>query len=258
MSAVEPETLVDHIAELRRRLIWVLVIFLIAIVVTFIFVDPIYYALVNDASRLFPGMGEIELTVLGPGEILKVYFTVAGLAAFGLTIPFLLYHLWAFIKPALEEREAKLAYKFLPLVAGMFFAGILFGYYFVFPMLYKFLYQLGVDRFNIMYTAANYFGFMTNIVIPFGLIFEMPVAVLFLSRIGILAPHTLVKVRKYAYLALVIVASMISPPDLIAHLSVAGPMILLYELSIIIAKWSWKNREKAMQAAEARLAQEEA
>jgi sec-independent protein translocase protein TatC len=255
--STEQETLVSHIAELRKRVIWVLVIFLINLVIAFVFVDPIYYALVNDANRLFPGMGEIELTVLGPGEILKVYFTVAGLAAIGLTIPFLLYHIWQFIKPALEEHEKKLAYKFIPLVFGMFFFGIAFGYYFVFPLLYKFLYQLGAERFQLMYTAANYFGFLTNIVIPFGFIFEMPVAVLFLSRIGILAPHTLINVRKYAYLVLVIIASMISPPELISHISVAAPMILLYELSIVVAKWSWKKREQALLEAEARLAREE-
>ncbi|MBL0389211.1 twin-arginine translocase subunit TatC [Tumebacillus sp. ITR2] len=239
----EEQPLVSHLSELRKRIIWVLVIFLINLIITFVFVDPIYNFLVNDANRLFPEMGPIKLTVLGPGEILKVYFTVAGMAAIGLTLPFLLYHVWKFISPALEEREAKVAFRYIPLVLGMFLAGISFGYFLVFPLLYKFLYELGSSRFTISYTASNYFSFLNMMVVPFGLIFEMPVAVMFLSRIGILAPQTLVKVRKYAYFVMVIIASMISPPELTSHLAVATPMILLYEISIVISKWSWRKRQ---------------
>lgn len=246
----EEQPLVSHLSELRKRIIWILVIFVINLIITFVFVDPIYNFLVQDASRMFPEMKEIKLTVLGPGEILKVYFTVAGMAAIGLTIPFFLYHVWKFIKPALEEREAKVAFRYLPLVFFMFAAGIAFGYFLVFPLLYKFLYDLGSERFVLNYTASNYFSFLNMMVVPFGLIFEMPVAVMFLSRIGILTPNTLIKVRKYAYFVMVIVASMISPPELTSHLAVATPMILLYELSILVSKWSWKKRN-AMLAAQA-------
>jgi sec-independent protein translocase protein TatC len=254
----EDQALVDHLAELRRRIIWTLSIFLVFLVVTFLFVNEIYAWLINDSFRMFPDMGELKLTVLGPGEILRVYFTVAGLAAVGLTLPFALYHVWKFIEPALEATEARLAYRFLPLVFGVFIAGILFGYYFIFPLLYKFLYQLGIQHFEVQYTAANYFSFMANMVIPFGFIFEMPVAVMFLTRIGILTPHMLVKVRKYAFFAIIVVASMISPPDLIAHLSVAAPMVLLYEISITVSKWMYKKRLKVLAEQEAQWASEEA
>lgn len=258
MTPEQDQPLVDHLAELRRRIIWLLVIFLINLIIAFFFVDNIYKYLVSDATRLFPEIGEFKLAVLGPGEILKVYFTVAGLAAIGLTIPFLLYHTWQFIKPGLEEREAKLAYRFLPLVFGMFVAGISFGYFFIFPMLFKFLVKIGQQQFDVFFTASNYFSFMTNIVVPFGFIFEMPVAVMFLSRIGILSPHVMTKFRKYAYFVMVIIASMISPPELTSHLSVAAPMILLYEVSIIISKWMWNKRAQAIAEAEARLVEEEA
>jgi sec-independent protein translocase protein TatC len=248
---------VEHLAELRKRIIWTLIVFVIFLVVAFVWVQPIYQFLVNDAARLFPELKMDKLVALGPGEILRVYFTVAGLAALGLTLPFLLYQIWAFVRPALEEHEARIARRFLPVVLGMFVFGILFGYYFIFPLLYKFLYQLGSETFTLQYTAANYFSFMANMVIPFGFIFEMPVAVMFLTRIGILAPQTLIKVRKYAYFVIVVIASMISPPDFVSHLSVAIPMILLYEVSIQVAKWSWRKREKALAEAEARLAEEE-
>lgn len=253
----QDQHLVSHLAELRKRIIWTLVVFLVFLAVTFIWVQPIYEFLVNDATRLFPEMKMDRLVALGPGEVLRVYFTVAGLTALGFTLPVLLFQIWAFIRPALEEREAQMALRFLPLVLGMFVFGILFGYYFVFPLLYKFLYQLGSQTFTLTYTAANYFGFMSNIVIPFGFIFEMPVAVMFLTRIGILTPQTLIKVRKYAYFGIIVIASMISPPDFVSHLSVAAPMIVLYEVSILIAKWSWKKRLKSLAEQEARYAAEE-
>jgi sec-independent protein translocase protein TatC len=254
--SLQDQALVDHLAELRKRLIWTLVFFIVCLCFTFYFVNEIYDWLVSDATRLFPELGPIKLTVLGPGEILKVYLTVAGLAAVGLTLPFLLYQVWGFIKPALSEREARLAFRFLPLVLGMFLLGICFGYFFIFPMLFKFLVKIGQGRFQEMFTASSYFSFMTNMVLPFGLIFEMPVAVMFLTRIGIIAPQTLTKIRKYAYLAIIVIASMISPPDFVSHLSVAAPMVLLYEISILISRWMFKIRQKALLDAEIRFAEE--
>lgn len=253
----QDQQLVGHLAELRKRIIWVLGIFLVNLIIGFVFVQDIFHLLINDATRLFPELPELKLTVLGPGETLKVFFTIAGFAGLGLTLPFLLYHVWAFIRPALEEHEAKVAFRFLPLVFGMFVVGISFGYFLVFPLLYKFLYDLGTEMFTLQYTAHNYFSFLNMMVLPFGFIFEMPVAVMFLTRIGLLTPQTLVKIRKYAYFAMVVIASMISPPEFTSHIAVAAPMILLYELSIFISRWMWKKREKAMREAEARMVVEE-
>ncbi|HEU4965357.1 MAG TPA: twin-arginine translocase subunit TatC [Bacilli bacterium] len=253
----QDQNLVEHLAELRKRLIRVLLFFLVALILSFIYVQDIYHFLLADATRMFPELPEVKLTVLGPGETLKVFFSLAGVAGLGLTLPFLLFQVWSFIRPALEEREAKVAFRFLPLVFGMFVAGILFGYFLVFPLLYKFLYELGSQEFVLNYTASNYFSFMNMMVMPFGFIFEMPVAVMFLTRIGLLAPKTLVKVRKYAYFVMIIIAAMISPPEFTSHLAVATPMILLYEISILVSKWMWRKREKALQEAEARLAAED-
>jgi len=250
VSTTRDQGVVEHLTELRKRIIRVLWFFLAAMVLTFCFVDQIYDFLVQDAERLFAD--KERLIVLGPGEIVKVYFTVAGLAAIVLTIPYLMYQAWAFVRPALTEVEAGAVYRYLPLVIIMMFGGLAFGYFFIFPLLFDFLYQLGIQHFDIQYTAGNYFGFLANIVLPFAIIFELPVAVMFLTRIGLLAPQMLTKVRKYAYFVLVIIASMISPPEIISHLSVAAPMILLYEVAIIVSKWTFKKRQAllAAQAAE--------
>jgi sec-independent protein translocase protein TatC len=252
----QEETLVSHLSELRKRLIWTLSFFVAMLLVTFFYVEELYNFFVQDASRMFPELGEIKLAVLGPGEIVKVYFMVAGLSAFTLTIPFLMYQIWAFVKPALEEREARVIGRYIPLILLVFLAGILCGYFFVFPLLFKFLYDIGTQQFIISFTASNYFSFMMSLVFPFGLIFEMPVAVLFLTRLGIITPALLTKNRKYAYFAIVVIASMISPPELISHLSVAAPMILLYEISISVARFAFRKRQQMLDEQEAMYASE--
>lgn len=252
----QEETLVSHLTELRRRLIWTLSFFVAMLLVTFAFVTDLYDFFVLDASRLFPELGEFKLAVLGPGEIVKVYFMVAGLTAITLTIPFLMYHIWAFVKPALLERESRVIGRYIPLIFLVFVAGILFGYFFVFPLLFKFLYQIGTQQFIISFTAYHYFSFMMSLVFPFGLIFEMPVAVMFLTRLGIITPTLLTKNRKYAYFGIVVIASMISPPELISHLSVAAPMILLYELSITVSRVAFRSRQRMLAEQEALYADE--
>ncbi|TCP52381.1 sec-independent protein translocase protein TatC [Tumebacillus sp. BK434] len=236
------QTILEHLAELRGRLIWTLVTFILLVMIAFLFVTDLFHYLASDATRMFPEIGEIKMTVLGPGEILKIYFLLAGAAALGLTLPVLLYHAYRFLAPAVDQEVRRHFLKFLPLVAGMFCVGILFGYFVVFPVMFKFLYTLGMEQFNVMFTAGNYLGFLTNVVLPFGFIFELPVAVAFMTALGIITPFMLARSRRYAYLICVIIASLISPPELVSHLMAAVPMILFFELSITVSRFVWKKR----------------
>lgn len=236
--------LVEHLADLRKRLIITLVFFVVFLILSFAYVDRIFAFLKRAAG---PG---VQLTALGPGEVLRIYFMIAGLVAIGLTIPFALWQLWLFVAPALNKEEKKVTLRYIPAVLIMFVLGVSFAWFIVFPMLYGFLIRLGSQEFNMMITAANYFSFMTNILLPFGFIFEMPVVVLFLTRLGILSPERLSRMRKYAYLVLVIIASMISPPELISHISVSIPMILLYEVSVLLSRWAYRKRSAALAAYE--------
>lgn len=235
-----PQSLVEHLAELRKLLIQTLLFFIAALAVCFTFVDHILHWLEWPAYRA--GLG--RPTVLGAGEVVRVYFMVAGAAATGVTLPFALFQMWRFVAPGLTPRERRIALAYIPAGAAVFVAGVAFGYFFVFPLVFQFLIRLGAEEFNIQVTAANYFGFMMNIVVPLGLISELPLATMFLTRLGILTPAFLGKMRKYAYLVLVIVGSMITPPDFVSHLSVTVPMILLYELSVSVSKWVWKRQQQ--------------
>jgi sec-independent protein translocase protein TatC len=232
-------SLVEHLADLRRRLIAVMVVFVLFLLVSFLFAGRIFSFLKSAAAP------EIPLTVLGPGDVLHLYFMIAGITALAFTLPFALYQIWAFVSPGLTREEKALALRYIPGVFLMFLLGLLFAWFLVFPMLFSFLMRLGSKDFQMMITAANYFSFLINITVPFGFIFEMPMVVLFLTRIGVITPQRLVKIRKYAYLLLVIIGSMISPPEFVSHLSVSVPLILLYELSIAVARWGYRKRLSA-------------
>lgn len=235
-------SLVQHLEDLRRRLIATLVFFVIMLIVSFVFVGKIYRFLVR------PLLGQ-HLMVLGPAEPIRVYFMIAGIVALGVTLPFALFQLWKFVSPALMEKERKITLRFIPAIFLIFVGGVLFGYFVVFHMLLQVLLKIAREDFVVNLTAANYFGFLVNITLPFGFLFEMPLVMMFLTRLGIVTPKRLAKMRKYAYFVLVIIASILSPPELISHLSVAVPLILLYEISIMISRFAYRKKLESIEKA---------
>jgi len=230
---VRLEGVVRHLAELRRRIIYVLIAFVISLAGCIAVVGRIYHFL------LLPG---VRLAILGPGDVVRIYFLLGSVAALVPVTPFAAWQVWLFVAPGLRERERRYAARLIAPVALMFVAGVSFGYFLVFPRIYRFLIFLGQQNFRMFITANEYFGFMVNIVVPFGIVFELPVAVVFLTRLGLINPRMLRKVRKYAYLVCVILGTLISPPELVSHLSVTVPMILIYELSIVLSALADKRR----------------
>lgn len=236
---IDQAQLVNHLEEIRRRLVYILITFLLFGFAALAYANPIISYLRRAAKT---GGEEMKLLVLGPGDVMHVYFLIAGVVAIICTLPFLIWHVWRFISPALGERERKMAVRYIPGILAMFVLGILFAWYIVFPMIFKFLMKLGSSQFDMMISASNYFGFMCSIILPLGLLFEMPVVVMLLTSLGLVKPASLVKIRKYAYFVLVIVATMISPPDYVSHLSVAIPLLLLYEVSVVASRFVYRRR----------------
>lgn len=235
-------SLVDHLADLRKRIIWTLVWFMIFLVGSFYYVGDIFNWLQSSVKT------DIKLTVLGPTEVIRIYLMVAGLAAMILTLPIAIYQVWRFVAPALTPKEQRVTLTFIPGITLTFVAGLAFGFFFIFPVLFQFLMTLGAQDFAMMITADKYFGFMMNIVIPFGFLFELPVVVMFLTRLGIVTPQFLSKNRKYAYFLLVVVGVVLSPPDFMSDFIVSMPLLLLYEISVALSKWTYKRRLKALAA----------
>lgn len=236
-------TLVEHLTDLRKRIISSAIVMIVAFVLALVFVNRIFGVLE------YP-LGNVRLAVLGPGDVIQIYFMLAGLVALGVTLPFLLYQVWKFVKPALSPKESKFALSMLPFALLMFAAGVSFAYFVTFPILLHFLLTLASKHFTVVLTAQRYFGFLTSLILPFGLIFEMPIALLFLTQIGVITPRVISRMRKYAYLTIIVIASIISPPELISHLSVATPMMALYEISILLCRVHARNmaRREAREA----------
>lgn len=228
--------LVNHLTELRNRIIWILVIFVIVFIASF--------TITGDVVDYFKARaGGITFNVFAPADALKLYMQFAFVIALVITFPFILYHLWRFVSPGLRENERKSAGIFIIPATLLFIAGLAFGYYVLFPMLLafmvKFAVELGTQQ---TFGIAQYFNTMFNLVVPFALLCELPVVVMFLTRLRILNPKRMAKIRGYAYIVLVIIGTAISPPDFISDFLVIVPLILLYEVSIFISRVIYRKQ----------------
>ncbi|MFZ7944212.1 MULTISPECIES: twin-arginine translocase subunit TatC [Bacillaceae] len=240
--------LVDHLEELRKRIIISALAFVAFFIVGFIYVDDIYKWFV----------GNQKLLVLGPSDIMWIYFMLAGVVAIAGTIPVLALQIWMFVKPALRPIERKITLSYVPALFLLFISGLAFGYFAIFPMVLNFLVNIGQDMFVTNFTAERYFSFILNMTLPFGILFELPVVVMFLTSLGIINPFVLAKIRKYAYFVLIIIAVVITPPDFMSDFVVTLPLLLLYEVSINLSKFVYRKRLKKQQDAEQEEEKEEA
>jgi sec-independent protein translocase protein TatC len=226
--------LTEHLAELRKRLIITLGTFFVALCGAFVFVEQIYEWLTRDLER--------KLQTLGPSDVLWVYLMIAGVIAVAVTIPVAGYQLWRFIVPGLKPSERRASLLFIPPLAILFVVGLAFGYFIIYPMVLSFLTDLASGHFETNYTAERYFRFIINMTVPFGVLFEMPVVVMFLTSLGILNPLRLAKIRKMAYFILTITAVTITPPDIVSDILVTVPLFLLYEISIGLSRFVYRRR----------------
>ncbi|MEF2094310.1 twin-arginine translocase subunit TatC [Bacillus sp. CFBP9009] len=226
--------LIEHLDELRQRIIKVVSAFILFFVGAFIFVRDIYDWLIRDLDG--------KLVVLGPSDILWVYMAISCVFAIAATIPVAAYHTWKFIAPALTKDESKVTLRFIPGLFILFIIGICFGYFVLFPIVLGFLMSMSAGQFETMFTAEKYFLFIINLILPFGFLFEMPLVVMFLTRLGILNPVRLARARKLSYFVLIVVSIMITPPDFISDILVIIPLLVLYELSVTISKVVYKQR----------------
>ncbi|MFB9760790.1 twin-arginine translocase subunit TatC [Ectobacillus funiculus] len=230
---------VEHLEEFRRRLFIILGCFFIFLIFDFVYVKDIYKILTQSLP--------FKLTILGPSDILWIYFSISGIIALALTIPVASFQCWLFVRPGLHAHERKAALMYIPFLFILFVTGLLIGYFFVMPNVFRFINYLGKNMFIEMYTVDKYFGFVFNLVVPFAVCFDMPVILMFLTSIGIVNPVYLKKMRRYAYFILVVVACCISPPDFVSHISVSIPLILLYECSVLLSNLAYKKRRKREQ-----------
>ncbi|GLX70453.1 twin-arginine translocase subunit TatC [Paenibacillus glycanilyticus] len=230
--------LIGHLTELRKRLIYVAGWFLASLGAG-LYAAPKILTFVK--SHL--GSIEVEWSVFALSDGIAVYMKCALLVGIILTLPFLLYHLWAFARPGMTDAEAKSTLVYVPTSSLLFVCGVLFGYTVALPMMIRFMIKvnqsMGAQE---VYGIQHYMSFLISFLLPMGVAFEMPLAMTFLTRIGLLTPDKMKQVRKYAYVGLAVVGTLISPPDFVSHLSVTVPLIILFEISAFISTRYYKRK----------------
>jgi sec-independent protein translocase protein TatC len=220
--------LVDHLGELRSRLMASLAAFGVACGLCF-WQNHQVLQIVNA-----PLHGR-KLLTLGVAEPFTTTFTMSAYAAIVLTLPVLLYQLYAFIAPAVSKEQRKVAVPLLLMVPVLFIAGVSFGYFVVAPAALKFLLHFNSDEFHIQLRASEYYSFMAMTLASVGILFQVPVGVLALSKLGVVTPEMLRSKRRMAYLVCTIVAAALPGVDPVSMILETVPLIVLYEVSIWLA-----------------------
>ncbi|HLR08087.1 MAG TPA: twin-arginine translocase subunit TatC [Bacillota bacterium] len=231
--------IVEHLSELRNRLIITAVCFIILFIISFVFVKQIY--------GFFESGIDFELTITSPGDTIWIYFTMAGIVAIAGTLPILSLQIWLFIKPGLTKAERKATWPYIPAIFLLFIGGLAFGYFIFIKLILPFLLRLNDGMFNQLFTVDRYFKFLFRMTFPFAILFEIPIITMFLTSLGILTPHFLRRSRKYAYFILLIVGALVTPPDVVLQITVAIPLFILYEISIYLSHIVYRKKQRKHQ-----------
>ncbi|MDO4877903.1 MAG: twin-arginine translocase subunit TatC [Neisseria sp.] len=231
----QAQTLAEHLTELRRRLIWTLAVIFAAFLAAMPFAQKIYVFVAQPLMASLPkGTSMIATDVVAP---FFVPVKVALMAAFLLTLPHTLYQVWAFVAPALYRNEKRLI---VPLVLSsllLFACGMAFAYFAVFPLMFKFLAGITPEGVSMATDIDKYLSFVLGMFVAFGAVFEVPVVVLLLYRMGVVSLAQMRLARPYVVVGAFVVAAIITPPDILSQVLMAVPMVLLYEAGLLLAGW---------------------
>jgi sec-independent protein translocase protein TatC len=233
-------TLVEHLDELRHRLIVCLVVFAVALALCF----WQNHLLLEIAQHPLPS-GHKKLTTFSVTEPFTTTLTVSAYGAAILSAPFILWELYSYVLPAFSPGEKRVVLPILLLFPILFVGGVAFGYFAVMPAALHFLLNFNDAQFNIQVRAGDYYSFFSMTMLACGLVFQLPMAILAVTRLGIVRIEQLTKNRRYAYLIIAIIAAALPGVDPVSMLIEMVPLLVLFELSILLARWFGRPREGA-------------
>lgn len=240
--------LTTHLGELRTRLFWILGSWLAATAGAWSFRDPIFGYLLLPATQALAtlGHGAGPLQAIAPTEILFTHIKCALLAGFLFSLPITLWHLWSFVAPGLYASEKRATLPFVLISTLLFLGGALFGHTYVFPVIYRFFAGFSSDYVQAAWTMQEVFSMNVQLILAFGVGFELPIVVYFLALTGIAEPRALLRGTKYGVLASFVVGAVLTPtPDIVTQALLAGPLSLLYLLGVGAAYLLAPRRRKA-------------
>lgn len=239
LAVDDKQTLMEHFAALRRAILISVVAIIAASLICFNYNEQLL-SLVTYPLR----STNQQLIVTGVTEAFFVKLELSFLAGFVVAFPVVSWAIWGFFKPALYPHERKYIYVLFPVTILLFIAGVLFAYFAILPLVLKFFVFIAGQNLQTMFKVDQYVSFVTSFALPFGIVFELPVLTFFGAKIGFVKPEFLSKNRKYAILVIVILAGVLTPgPDPISQIMMAVPVYVLFEVSVIVAKFA-KPRQK--------------
>lgn len=231
----------EHLKELRTRLIHSLIAVAVGFGVAYGFSEQIFRILLLPLLKVMPK--DLKLVYTGLPEAFLVYMKVGLIGGLILAAPVVFYEIWKFIEPGLYQKERRYAIPFV-LVASAFFAiGVTFAYFVVFPFGFQYFLSFSNDYIQPMISVKEFLGFSMKMLFAFGVVFELPVFAFFFSKVGLVTGQQLATFRRYAIVIIFIVAAILTPPDIFSQSLMAVPLLFLYEVSIVVAKVFGKKPE---------------
>jgi sec-independent protein translocase protein TatC len=241
----KPMPLLDHLIELRRRLMWSAATFLICFFIAYYFSSDIYYFLAEPLANVLREQGNPDPHLIYT-QLYEAFFTKIKVAFFGgafVAFPMIAAQLWLFVAPGLYRSEKRALLPFLAATPILFVLGAALAYYFVFPFAWRFFASFqsttagGGVPIELLPKVSEYLDLVMKLIFAFGITFQLPVALTLLAKVGITSSAQLKKFRRYAYVGMFVIAAILAPPDVITQTGLALPLIALYEISILSARW---------------------
>ena len=229
-------TLLQHFTELRRRVLWIALWFLGAFIMGWVLSPMIQQFLTGPLLSVWP---DGALIYSGLTDGLMIQFSLAGLFALLVVLPVVLWHVWAFVAPGLKQNEKRFIWPILIMSPLLFLLGAGFAFFFLLPVVFKFFVELNQSApvpAVLLPAVRDYLGFAIGLLKVFGVAFQLPLLLVLLNRIGVLSRARAVEMRRYAIVLIVIVAAILTPPDIVSQIMLAVPMWGLFEISILFMR----------------------
>jgi len=235
------ENFISHLIELRNRLLRIVVGFVVVFIALFPFANEIYALLAAPLLSKLPAGGQMIATAVTTPFFVPM--KVAMMTAFLVSLPHTLYQVWSFVAPGLYAHEKKFMIPIILASSFLFLSGMAFAYFLVFPVIFGFIVGTAPVGVAVMTDIGNYLDFILTLFFAFGLAFEVPIAVVMAARFGWVSIHALKEARGYVVVGAFVIAAVVTPPDVISQFMLAMPMWLLYELGIVVARFTTKEKE---------------
>ena len=240
--AEEKSPFTSHLDELRKRIVICIVAVAVGFLGSYFFAEQIFDILIKPLQAELPPDSMFIFT--GLPEAFFVYLKLSLFGGILLASPVLLWEVWCFVAPGLYDQEKKYVYPFVIFSTLLFATGVSFGYFVVFPIAFKFFMGYSSEIIKPLPSIKEYLNFSCKLLFAFGVVFELPLFTLFLAKIGLVNEKMLRSKRKFAILGIFAVAAILTPPDVVSQILMAIPLLVLYEISILVAKYFGKKEEE--------------